>query len=299
MVERAKPSADRRSPAARYVAVMPDPAANPAHRPVALSVAGSDSGGGAGIQADLRVFHRLGVFGTTAITAITAQNLAGVRDVAGLDAAQVGAQIAAVTEGFALRAAKTGMLWSERIVHAVASALGAAAVPIVVDPVMVATSGARLLDLRAIAAYGAHLLPRASLITPNLDEAAVLLAVENVAPDQMRAAADALFQRFGVPVLLKGGHLRGDPIDVLRQASGFVAWRHRRIAAVNTHGSGCMLSAAITARLAHGDGLENACAHGLAFVHDALARGLTLSDGVVLADIEHAIADLDVLERTD
>lgn len=277
---------------------MPDPVVN-AFRPVALSVAGSDSGGGAGVQADLRVFHRLGVFGTTAITATTAQNLTGVRDVAGLDAAHVRAQIAAVTEGFGVRAAKTGMLWSQSIVEAVAGALASAGVPIVVDPVMVATSGARLLDARAIAAYSERLLPRASLVTPNLDEAAVLLGRERVGPDDMRGAADALAQRFGVPVLLKGGHLRGDPIDLLRHAHGVVAWRHRRIEGVNTHGSGCMLSAAIAARMAHGDGLADACAYALAFVHDALARGLTLATGVVVADVEHADADPGVLERLD
>ena len=242
-----------------------------------LTIAGSDSGAGAGIQADLKTFAAHHVYGTTAITAVTAQNTLGVTQVLAMPSDLVTAQIEAIVGDIGVDAAKTGMLWSERIVHAVAQALGAAAVPIVVDPVMVATSGARLLDPRAIAAYAAHLLPRASLITPNLDEAAVLLAAESVAPDQMRAAADALFQRFDAPVLLKGGHLRGDPVDVLRHAGGFVVWRHRRIAEVNTHGSGCMLSAAIAARLAHGDALEDACAHGLAFVHDALARARAIT----------------------
>jgi hydroxymethylpyrimidine kinase/phosphomethylpyrimidine kinase len=272
---------------------------NPQPRPVALSIAGSDSGGGAGIQADLRVFHRLGAFGTSAITAITAQNLQGVTDVVGLPPQSVRAQIDAVLGGFAVRAVKTGMLWSAEIVASVADVLATARLPAVVDPVMVATSGARLLDASAIANYRKLLIPRAALVTPNLDEAAVLLDRPRIDERAMPACAEQLFLRFGAPVLLKGGHLDGDPVDLLRYQGGIVAWRHPRVLSVNTHGSGCMLAAAIAARLAHGDELATACAHGLAFVHDALVKRLRLHGGVELADIEHAEANVAVLTRVE
>lgn len=262
----------------------------------ALSVAGSDSGGGAGIQADLRVFRRLGVFGTTAITAVTAQNLAGVRAVGDLSPDLVAQQIAAVLEGFPVRAVKTGMLWSAAIVEAVARAL--AGRPYVVDPVMVATSGARLLDAGAALAYRRHLLPAAALVTPNLDEAAVLLDRDAIDPGDLEGAAAALHARLGCPVLLKGGHLEGDPIDLLHDGRAVTRWTHARVAGVDTHGSGCMLSAAIAAHLALGHDLTGACELGLAFVHDALARALPVAEGVRLADIEHAVADPAALTRS-
>jgi hydroxymethylpyrimidine/phosphomethylpyrimidine kinase len=263
----------------------------------ALSVAGSDSGGGAGIQADLRVFHRLGVFGTTAITAVTAQNLTGVRAVGELGPEVIQQQIEAVLEGFPVRAAKTGMLWSAAIVEAVADALAGAGIPFVVDPVMVATSGARLLDAGAVAAYRERLLPHATLVTPNLDEAAVLLDRLTIDPEDLPGTAEALHHRLGCPVLLKGGHLAGDPIDLLHDGTSLVRWTHARIAGVDTHGSGCMLSAAVTAHLALGHDLTCACERGLAFVHDALDRARPLGDAVRLADIEHAVADRDALTR--
>jgi hydroxymethylpyrimidine/phosphomethylpyrimidine kinase len=268
-------------------------------RPAALSVAGSDSGGGAGIQMDLRVFARLGVFGTTAITAVTAQDLLGVHDVALLEARQVRSQIEAVLGGFAVRAVKTGMLGSREVVLAVAETLRARGLLLVIDPVMVATSGARLLAQDAVEAYHEHLLPLAALVTPNLDEAAVLLGVERVAEGDLRAVAEALYERLGCPVLLKGGHLPGDPLDILRHAAGVVAWRHARIPGINTHGSGCLLSAAIASRLALGDELTEACAAALAFTHDALARGLLLASGARLADVEGARAESAELERVE
>jgi hydroxymethylpyrimidine/phosphomethylpyrimidine kinase len=267
--------------------------------PLALSIAGSDSGGGAGIQADLRVFHRLGAFGTTAITAITAQNLAGVRAVAGQTPAVVVQQIDAVLEGFTIGAVKTGMLWSAAIVTAVAERLARARLPVVVDPVMVATSGARLLGEDAIAAYCERLLPNAAVITPNLDEAAVLLDRGPIRRDELAAVAGSLHLRFGVPVLLKGGHLDGDPVDLLRDADGAVAWRHARVTGVNAHGTGCMLSAAIAARLAAGAALRPACAAGLAFVHDALQKAQRIAPGVALAGIEAAVADPAALVSVD
>ena len=272
---------------------------SPAPRPVALTIAGSDSGGGAGVQMDLRVFQRLGVFGTSALAALTAQNLEGVRDVRVVEEEHLRAQLAAVLEGFHVRAAKTGMLATAANVLAVAEAMEGARVPLVVDPVMVATSGARLLAEDAVDAYRQALLPRAALATPNLDEAAVLLEVEHIAPDGLRDAAHALFERLRCPVLLKGGHLPGAPLDLLRHAGGVAAWRHARIERVNTHGSGCLLSAAIAARLALGDELVAACETALAFAHDALARGVLLEGGARLADVEHATADVAALERVE
>lgn len=243
-------------------------------RAVALSIAGSDSGGGAGIQMDLRVMHRLGVFATTAITAITAQNLDGVSEAVGVAPGLVAAQIDRVVLGFDLAAIKCGMLWSREIIEIVADRLQTIRAPIVIDPVMVATSGARLLQPDAVAAYRA-LWPLASLVTPNLDEAEILLG-EAIEKRGVLDAAPRLAERLGCPVLLKGGHLPGAPVDVLADGHDVHAWTHPRVQGANSHGSGCMLSAAIAARLAHGDALEPACEAGLAFAHDAIAKGVTL-----------------------
>ncbi len=259
----------------------------------ALTIAGSDSGGGAGVQADLRVFARLGVFGTSALTAITAQNLGGVSAVRGVEPTMVRAQIDAVLAGFPVAAVKTGMLWSAAIVREVAAALAAARLPLIVDPVMVATSGARLLDDDAVDAYRTLLAPIAALITPNLDEVAALSGapIDPAADgERLAEAAATLGQRLGCPVLLKGGHLAGDPVDVLWRPAGVVAWRHPRVTGTNTHGTGCMLSAAVAAQLALGHELEVACERALAFVHDALVRARSIG-GARLAGIEEASAD--------
>lgn len=266
-------------------------------QPTALTIAGSDSGGGAGVQVDLRMFARLGVFGTSAITAITAQNLAGVHAVSGLAPALVLAQINAVLSGFEVGGVKTGMLWSASIVHAVATRLAQAKLPVVVDPVMVATSGAMLLEPTAIAAYRSALLPRATLVTPNLDEAGVLLERALEPTVDPAPVADALYQSLGVPVLLKGGHLAGDPVDILRTATQRIVHRHPRIEGANTHGSGCMLSAAIAARLAQNAPLAAAVADALAIVHDALARGAQ-TPGNHLARVELAEINPTHIHRT-
>lgn len=219
---------------------------------------------------DLRVFRRLGVLGTTAITAVTAQNLEGVTDVAGIEPETLTAQVQAVLDGFDVRAIKTGMLWSRESVESVVAVLARPDAPVVVDPVMIATTGARLLDNGAIEAYG-PLLRRAALVTPNLDEADVL-AGRTIDRDDLHAEAERLVDRLGTAVLLKGGHLARAPRDVLATGTETIAWDHDRIAGINSHGSGCMLSSAITARLAVGDALVDAVAAGLAFAHDALAR---------------------------
>ncbi|ACY14963.1 bifunctional hydroxymethylpyrimidine kinase/phosphomethylpyrimidine kinase [Haliangium ochraceum] len=266
-------------------------------RPVALSIAGSDSGGGAGIQADLRTFSRLGVFGTTAITAVTAQNLDGVQAVTGISVELVAAQMEAVFTGFEVGALKTGMLWSAELVERVAAMIDARGVAAVVDPVMVATSGARLLQEDAVARYRERLIPGCTLVTPNLDEAAVLLERGPIAAAELDQVARALGQRFGCAVLLKGGHLEGDPVDVLWHRGGWTRWRHERIRGVNTHGSGCMLSAALAACLARGAALAEACELALAFVHQALKQPLALDAERRLAGIEEADSDTSALMR--
>ena len=248
----------------------------PYTRPVALTIAGSDSGGGAGIQADLRTFNALSVYGTSAITAVTAQNLAGVSDVVGLSAAQVSAQIEAVLTGFRPRAVKTGMLWSAQTVHAIGALARAGRLPaLVVDPVMVATSGANLLASDAIAAYQQALLPHAALITPNLDEAQLLLG-QPIDRASMDAAARALAARYGAPVLLKGGHLTGDPVDVLVYGAEIQHFQNPRRTGVNTHGSGCTLSAAIAAELAKGATLTDACRIAVDFLARSLMHAFSL-----------------------
>ena len=242
---------------------------------VALSIAGSDSGGGAGVQMDLRTMQRMGVFSTTAIAAVTAQNLDGVTDVALTTPSLLAAQIDAVLTGFPVSAMKTGMLGSAALVRVVADRLGGSAAPLVIDPVMIATSGARLFGDDPTQAYAA-LWPRATVVTPNLDEAAVLLGMpkgETIERAQLHDAANALAQRLQCAVLLKGGHLEGPPRDTLVTRDETIAWEHDRIDGINTHGSGCMLSSAITAQLALGQALPEACAAALAFAHDALARG--------------------------
>lgn len=257
-------------------------------RPVALTIAGSDSGGGAGIQADLRTFTRLGAFGTCAITAVTAQNLQGVSDVAGLPADSVRAQVRAVAAGFTLRAVKTGMLWCADTVQAVAELVADGTLPPpVVDPVMVATSGDRLLEADAVAAYESTLFPRSRLITPNLDEAALLLGV-SMSREGLEDAARELHRRHGVAVLLKGGHVAGDPVDLLCTSDGVRAFHNPRVPGVNTHGSGCTLSAAIAAKLALGMALEDACEAAIGFLHRALRDPAVLEGEVSLIGIENS-----------
>jgi hydroxymethylpyrimidine/phosphomethylpyrimidine kinase len=241
-----------------------------------MSIAGSDSGGGAGIQADLKTFHALGVFGTTAITCITAQNPSGVAGVAPIEPAMVALQIRTVCEAFPVAAAKTGMLFSAAIVEAVAEAVRRAGIPrLVVDPVMIATSGASLLRADAAAALRERLLPMASVITPNLPEAEALLdrKIEGLAA--LREAAAELAGRFGTACALKGGHLEGPTVtDVLFCEGRLHEWASPRIAAAETHGTGCTFAAAVTAGLAKGLSLPAAVEAARAFVIRALAHPL-------------------------
>ena len=246
---------------------------NTAELPVALTIAGSDSGAGAGIQADLLTFAAHGVFGTTAITCLTAQNPDGVSAIETLPASFVLEQILQVHRCFRLRALKTGMLHSAAIVTAVADFLRAEpGIPAVIDPVMVATSGAGLLEPEALAAVRGSLLPCAMLVTPNLDEVAVLFGERPTTVAGMIAAGRWLAQSHGVAFLIKGGHLSGDELtDVLVKPGGEARpYTSRRIHGVNTHGSGCTLSAAIAANLARGSGLDDAVEAARAY----LLRGM-------------------------
>jgi hydroxymethylpyrimidine/phosphomethylpyrimidine kinase len=270
--------------------------------PVALTIAGSDSGGGAGIQADLKTFAALGVFGASVITAVTAQNPDGVTAIQGIDPPVVGAQIRAVRDYFAVGAAKTGMLYSAPIIHAVADALaevpaGAAPgsdaarhrPPLVVDPVMVASSGARLLREDAIAALCERIIPLAAVVTPNMAEAALLAEMEVSTARHLEAAARALHGRFGVPVLVKGGHLLDSPeaVDCLYDGRQARIYRARFLPGLNPHGTGCTLSAAIAVYLLRGLPLGDAVAEAKAYLHKALAASLRVGKAPAL---NHAFA---------
>lgn len=246
-----------------------------------LTIAGSDSGGGAGIQADLKTFATFGGYGMSAVTAVTAQNTRTVRALALVPPALVRAQIAAVAEDIGVDAAKTGMLGSAAIVRAVAAAVRRYAIaPLVVDPVMVAKSGVRLLDRRAEQVLREELLPLAALVTPNLAEAEVLLGVRIRTERALEQAAVDLYRTLQVPVLVKGGHLRGQPIDALASPEGLVRFVGHRLPARGTHGAGCTLSAAITAGLARGLRLEDAIAVAKGFLEQAIARAPRLGRGV-------------------
>lgn len=251
-----------------------------ANLPVALTIAGSDSGGGAGIQADLKSFTANGVFGTTAITCLTAQNPEGVSAIEAMPPAFVREQIEQVHRYFKIAAIKTGMLFNAEIIEAVAAFLEEHPdIPCVVDPVMVSTSGAVLLHDSAIAALKERLLPRANLLTPNLDEAAVLLGEKPDSPDTMATAARELAAGCGAAVLLKGGHLADgkEVTDILALPDGETSvFTARRIEGVDTHGSGCTLSSAIAANLAQGWGLTKAVGEALTYLRRGLRQPILL-----------------------
>jgi hydroxymethylpyrimidine/phosphomethylpyrimidine kinase len=246
----------------------------------ALTIAGSDSSGGAGIQADLKTFAAHGVFGCSAITAVTAQNTLGVTAVAQLDPGMVVAQIDAVLADFEIAATKIGMLGSAAIVAAVSDAIERHQLSnVVVDPVMIAKSGARLLDEAAVDTMRARLFPRATVVTPNVFEAEALTGRTIATLEDQRAAAKALGGLGPRAVLVKGGHLAGPAIDVLYDGHDLIELRADRIASVHTHGTGCTLSSAIAARLALGDDLIAATRAAKAYVTRAIAQAPGLGRG--------------------
>jgi len=249
--------------------------------PIALTIAGSDSGGGAGIQADLKTFQAFGVFGTSAITAITVQNTLGVTGVHAIPIETVRAQIAAIAADLPPAACKTGMLATADLVRTVAASIREHALPnYVLDPVMVATSGDRLLDADAEQTILAELVPLATLITPNLDEATLLAGFPVVDEPSMRRAAQALVERGARAALLKGGHLHaGELVDVLYDGREWHAWRRPKLDTRNTHGTGCTLSSAVAAGLAHGRPLADAVGAALDYVRRAIVAAPGLGNG--------------------
>jgi hydroxymethylpyrimidine/phosphomethylpyrimidine kinase len=248
---------------------------------IALTIAGSDSGGGAGIQADLKTFHQFGVFGTSVIVALTAQNTKGVRAVDIVSEAMVAAQLAALAEDLPPAALKTGMLADAAHVRLVARTIREYRwSPLVLDPVMVASSGDRLLTTEAEDVVRETLVPLAALVTPNLDEAAILTgrAVHDVAT--MERAGESLLRLGAGAALVKGGHLASDELtDVLVTPTGVRHFRRARLKTSSTHGTGCTLSAAVTAGLALGRELETAVSDALEYVHRAIAAAPGLGGG--------------------
>ncbi|MBS0293285.1 MAG: bifunctional hydroxymethylpyrimidine kinase/phosphomethylpyrimidine kinase [Proteobacteria bacterium] len=258
-----------------------------------LSIAGSDSGGGAGIQADLKTFAALGCFGMTAITAITAQNTQGVRAIHGVPPDMLRAQIDAVVEDIGVDAVKTGMLHAPEVVQVVADAIRRHQLPnVVLDPVMVATSGDRLIAEETVAVLVRELFPLAALVTPNLDEGGWLLGRKIVDEDALAAAAGDLLALGAHAVLLKGGHLPGERVvDLLALPGGE---RHRlasaRIATRNGHGTGCTLSSAIAAHLARGLPLVQAVQAARTFILGAIAAGADVHTGQGHGPLNHGYA---------
>jgi hydroxymethylpyrimidine/phosphomethylpyrimidine kinase len=248
--------------------------------PVALTIAGSDSGGGAGIQADLKTFAAMGVHGTSAITAITAQNTVGVTDILELPTSLIRAQIAAVVEDIGVQAAKTGMLSSSAIIDAVAESIQEHGITLlVVDPVMVAKGGAKLLRDDAVEALRRRLIPLALIVTPNLPEAEVLIGRPIRTMQERRQAAHDLVAMGARVAVVKGGHADQDVTDVYWDGSQMVELSGERISTANTHGSGCVFSAAIAAGLAAGDDALGAVRAAKDFVRGAIANSLELGHG--------------------
>jgi hydroxymethylpyrimidine/phosphomethylpyrimidine kinase len=262
----------------------------PAPTAIAVTIAGSDSGGGAGIQADLKTFSALGVYGASVIAALTAQNTRGVSAVLDVPPAFVAAQMEAVFSDLAVGAVKIGMLGNAGVVRAVAQGLARhRRLPIVVDPVMVATSGDRLLTPDAAEALRKELLPLALVVTPNLPEAAALLdAPQAESEDDMVRQAERLLATGAKAVLMKGGHGKGgESADLLITATAMMRFAAARIATRNTHGTGCTLAAAIAAGLARGEGLADAVRRAKEYVTAAIAAADRLAVGHGHGPVHH------------
>jgi hydroxymethylpyrimidine/phosphomethylpyrimidine kinase len=269
---------------------------SPAFRyPRVLTIAGSDSGGGAGIQADLKTFAALGCFGMSAITALTAQNTVGVRSIHAVPLSMLRDQVDAVVEDIGVDAVKIGMLHSADTVREVAAALQRHGLrTVVLDPVMIATSGAVLIDTDAVDVLVRELFPLATVVTPNLDEAALLVKHPLASEPDMEAAARQLVEMGAPAVLLKGGHLAGDTVsDLLLVRGGQPLWlRGPRIATANTHGTGCTLSSAIASHLALGADLPRAVRLGRDFVRSALNAGARVRTGAGSGPLNHGFGPL-------
>ena len=249
--------------------------------PVAMTIAGTDSGGGAGIAADLKTFEAHGVWGTCAVVAVTAQNTLGVQAFETLPASLVAAQIRSVATDIGIDAGKTGMLATAELVDAVAAAWADVRKPLVVDPVFVSKHGDTLLADDAVAALREHLLPLATIVTPNLPEASALTGIEVTDRAGMEEAARLLAETGVRTVMVKGGHLGGDSSPDLVYTDGRSTWLDApRIPGRHTHGTGCTLSAAIAAELARGMDPADACIAAKRYVEHAIAAGVELGSGV-------------------
>jgi hydroxymethylpyrimidine/phosphomethylpyrimidine kinase len=250
-----------------------------AKQPVALTIAGSDPSGGAGIQADLKTFHQFGVYGEAAITLITVQNTRGVERVECLHPRLVTDQIRAAITDIPPGAAKTGALGNRGIIEAVAGLATDFSFPLVVDPVIASKQGAPLLEPGALGAFKTFLLPHAFLLTPNLDEAGFLTGLEVCDPESMRRAAEQLARLGPEAVLVKGGHLRGDAVDILYHRGAWTEFTAPRIETRHTHGTGCTFSAAIAASLASGQDLVESIQHAKRYITEAIRTNPGLGSG--------------------
>lgn len=248
--------------------------------PTALTIAGSDSGGGAGIQADLKTFSALGVYGMSVLTAITAQNTRAVTAVHEIPAAVVAAQIDAVVTDIRTDAVKTGMIGSSEVIRVVAAKVREHGLStLVVDPVMVAKSGDRLLREEAVDALRMELIPLATVVTPNLPEAEVIVGRPVATLDEMRAAAAAIVALGARSVVVKGGHRDGDPIDVFYDGERHLELAAPRVRTTSTHGTGCTLASAIAAYLARGETLDAAVRGAKAYVTAAIQHAYPIGHG--------------------
>ncbi|MFI5878750.1 bifunctional hydroxymethylpyrimidine kinase/phosphomethylpyrimidine kinase [Streptomyces sp. NPDC051554] len=249
-------------------------------KPLVLTVAGSDSGGGAGIQADLKTMLALGVHGMSVVTAVTAQNSLGVQGAWELPAEAVRAQYRSVVDDIGVQAVKTGMLASAELVETVAALIGGTDVPTVVDPVGISKHGHSLLAASALDAVRTKLLPVATVATPNLDEVAQLTGVRVDSEEQLREAAAAVLSYGPRWVLIKGGHLPGDAVDLLTDGSEEYWLRAPRHDNRHTHGTGCTLASAIASQLAKGQSVPEAVAVAKDYVTGAIAAGFALGGGI-------------------
>jgi len=252
------------------------------NKPVALTIAGSDSGGGAGIQADIKAMEANGVFAASVLTAVTAQNTQEVAMSFDLPETLIAQQIDAVVEDLDVRAVKTGMLSASGIIHTVAQRVADHQLqPLVVDPVMVSKSGFKLLKDEAIESLKTELLPLATLVTPNVHEASLLADLEILSMDDVRAAAEAILDEGPDAVLVKGGHLKENPdaVDILYDGKTFREFRTARIDTKNTHGTGCTLASGIAANLAHGRNLTVAVDRAKRYLTGALQHSLDIGHG--------------------
>ena len=248
--------------------------------PRAMTIAGSDSGGGAGIQADLKTFAALGVYGTSVITAVTAQNTISVDGIAELSPDMVSAQIDAVMSDIGTDAVKTGMLAHSGIIEAVAERIQTLDMPnVVVDPVMVAKSGDRLLREEAVDAYRTRLIPRALVVTPNIPEAEALVGFTIETDDEVHRAAKAIADMGARNIVIKGGHREGPVTDVLYSEGRFLDFTSARIESKNTHGTGCTFASAIAAHLARGCTVEDAVLYAKEYVSAAIEAAFPIGQG--------------------